>query len=86
MPFKNQQQVKACFAQYKRDIKANRIPVWDCYKWLDESPKNIKGSRMRSRSRSYKRLSPVKYKRERKVYIGPRGGKYVIVKGHKIYI
>lgn len=98
MPFKNQAQVRACFAQYHRDIKAGRVPAWDCYKWLDETPKRIKsGSKSKSRksrrsnssksrSRTSKsRLSP-KRSRKRKVYTGSRGGKYVIVKGRKIYI
>lgn len=82
MPFTNKAQVRACFAQYHRDIKSGRIPSWDCYKWLDESPGYIKEKR--SKSHSYK--SPKKSLHKRKVYIGPRGGKYFIVKGHKVYI
>jgi hypothetical protein len=80
MPFVNDAQKRACFAQYSRDIKAGRIPAWDCYKWAEET----KRSRSKSRSRKSK-LSPRKSPK-RKIHTGPRGGKYVIIKGHKIYV
>ena len=86
MPFKNQSQVRACFAQYQRDIKAGRIPSWDCYKWMDETKGGIKKSKSKSKKQLYTRLSPKKSLRKRKVYNGPRGGKYVLIKGHKVYI
>jgi hypothetical protein len=86
MQFKNQSQVRACFAQYQRDIKEGRIPSWDCYKWLDETRGNIKDKKSKSKVKSYIRLSPKKSLRKRKVHTGPRGGKYVLIKGHKVYI
>lgn len=31
MPFKSIKQQKACWAKYNRDIKAGRVPAWNCY-------------------------------------------------------
>lgn len=89
MPFKNKAQVRACFAQYHRDIKAGRVPSWDCYKWLEETSGTLKEKRSKTRSKRRSKgrnyLSP-KRSPKRKVHTGPRGGKYVIVKGRKIYV
>lgn len=148
MPFKSKEQMRACFAKYNRDIKAGVVPKWDCYKWLEETPDEIKrgksspkrssgskrppcgtryssknpnaysknelvdiavrsgytksqSSRMNmkelckatSKSRSRGRTSVSKRSRgsreiplDRKVRTGPRGGKYVIYQGRKIYV
>lgn len=86
MPFKNKAQVRACFAQYSRDIKAGRVPSWDCYKWMKETKSPIRSAgRVSKRRSNRKRLSPKKSPR-RRVYVGPRGGRYVIVDGHKVYV
>lgn len=48
--------------------------------------KSKKASLRKSKqSSSYARLSPKK-DRKRKVHIGSRGGKYVVIKGRKIYV
>jgi hypothetical protein len=43
MPFKNQDQREACYAQEERDKKAGRKPAWDCAKWEKETPSRIPG-------------------------------------------
>ncbi len=106
MPFANKQQMKACFAQYHRDVKAGRVPAWDCYKWLEEE-KGYKSSKKRSKKRSSKKRSKKRSSKKRSskkrsvdkydrlskkkmsprvVHIGPKGGKYKIYKGRRIYI
>lgn len=74
MPFKNKAQMRACFSKYNQDIKAGRIPAWDCYKWIKETPGYSTPKRSPTRNFGYK------------IYIGSRGGKYAIVNGKKIYI
>lgn len=37
MPFKNQKQRAACYAQERNDINAGRKPRWDCKKWEQET-------------------------------------------------
>ena len=81
MPFVSESQRRACYAQMRRDLKAGREPRWKCSEYGSKSK--------RSRKRSTKRRS-MKRKRSKeinkKVYTGPRGGKYVIYDGKKIYI
>lgn len=43
MPFKNQKQRAACWAQYKRDLDSGKTPKWDCNKWEKESLHRCKG-------------------------------------------
>lgn len=43
MPFKNQQQRKACWAQYYRDLEHNVKPRWNCRQWEAESTHRCKG-------------------------------------------
>ncbi len=93
MPCKSKAQSRACFAQQRRDLAAGRIPRWNCQEWSDktnyQSLPNKKSRSRKSRSRksrrSYTHLSPSK-DRKRKIHVGPRGGKYKIVHGHKVYI
>ena len=40
------------------------------------------GSKKRTKSKKYKKTS----KRMRKIYVGPRGGKYIKKNGRKIYL
>lgn len=42
MPFKNNSQMRACFAQYNKDKNAGKIPAWDCYEWIHSSKKKKK--------------------------------------------
>ena len=37
MPFKNQKQRAACWAQYNRDLDAGKKPKWNCKEWESES-------------------------------------------------
>lgn len=41
MPFVNQAQRKACYAQQSRDKKAGKKPSWDCAKWEKETKGKI---------------------------------------------
>ena len=91
MPFKSLAQRRACWAQYHRDIKAGRKPSWECSKWEHETkkgaklPEKIRSLKKKSPKKSYTRLSPKK-DIKRKMHVGPRGGRYVMVKGKKVYV
>ena len=37
MPFKNDQQRRACWAQYSRDVDKGIKPRWNCKKWEEET-------------------------------------------------
>lgn len=65
MPFVNDAQRKACYAQANAAKKQGKTPKWDCHKFANEA--FVAG-------------------RKRKVHKGPRGGKYVIIRGEKRYI
>ena len=72
MPFKNKAQEQACFAQRRKDIINGKKPGWDCYKWLAEEAKHRK------------LVKEGKLRNE--IHIGPKGGKYKIYMGRKIYL
>ncbi len=42
MPFKNESQRRACWAQYNRDLDKGTKPKWDCEKWEHETKKKKK--------------------------------------------
>lgn len=65
MPFKSEAQRKKCWLLYNRDLKAGRVPKWDCNEWEQETKKTKKtkkttrkniqaGGRKRSRKSSKK--------------------------------
>ena len=40
MPFKSNEQRKACWSQYSKDKKAGKTPKWNCARWEKETKKN----------------------------------------------
>ena len=72
MPFVSKKQRAYCFAEMRRNIKANKPVKWDCYSY----GKHSKNSKKTSKIRNVKR----------KIHIGKRGGKYKIVNGRKVYV
>ena len=91
MPFVSENQRKYCWVKYYNDIKNGNIPDWDCNEWEHSSPKK---SPKRSKKKSLRKSLSLKKKNKsrskspvtRKIYIGPRGGKYIIFKGKKMYV
>ena len=86
MPYSGKQ-YKKCAVDRKAIFRAGYEPVWDCEK---SSKKRSKRSRSSKKKRSSKkiingRIMYVKGKRKGKVHYGPRGGRYVVRKGKKIY-
>lgn len=75
MPFVSQAQRAACYAQQSRDLKAGHTPQWKCHEF--EHGIHSKKSRKSTRGRRYQK---------RKVFTGPRGGKYVLFQGRKVYV
>lgn len=92
MPFVSQAQQAACYAQERRDLKAGHTPKWDCHDYAKKSTKKKKKTKTTKTKRRIVPLSEIKRRvkgRERgsgKVRKGPRGGRYVIHQGHKVYI
>jgi hypothetical protein len=78
MPFKSPSQVRACFAKQRAALASGYEPKWNCAKWLEEKKKS---PRRRLATKKSPKKSP-----GRKIYTGPRGGKYVIYKGRKVYV
>lgn len=72
MPFVSQAQRAACYAQQSRDLKAGRTPRWRCHDYEHHN------------SKKRKKRGNGKVKRE--VHVGPRGGKYVMFQGRKVYV
>ncbi len=79
MPFVSQAQRAACYAQQSRDLKAGRVPKWKCH----EFEHGIHSKKTRKSLRSSRKTSRTK---KRKVHVGPRGGRYVMFKGRKVYV
>lgn len=73
MPFANQAQRTACWAQLKRDIAAGVKPKWDCPKWERESGNGPHSGF----SSTFTDLTVRK---------GPRGGNFIVYKGYKVYV
>ena len=70
MPFKSKSQLRACFSKAAEMKKQGKEPKWNCHKWYHEGVVPFK--------------SLPEYKE--KVYIGPRGGMYVLRNSRKFYI
>ena len=84
MPFVNDAQRRACYAQMSRDVKAGRSIRWDCSAYARGEPST---ARSRSRSRSPKKAPRVL----KKIHTGKRGAQYRIIKTsdgfeRKVYI
>ena len=73
MPFKNKSQQRACYAQRSQALKSGKRPEWDCEKYGKHKSKNEKRKSYQKKSTRKKSMT----KKERKVYTGPRGGKYI---------
>jgi hypothetical protein len=86
MPYKGKQ-YQACASNRSRILKAGYEPAWDCE---GDKGKRSPKKRGRKRKKSIKkkiggRTVYVSGKRKGKVYRGPRGGRYVIRGGKKVY-
>lgn len=81
MPYSGSQK-RACEANRRRALRAGYEPAWNC----DDKKKRKRKSRSRSKKRMIGgRAVYVKGKRRGKVHKGPRGGRYVIRSGKKVY-
>lgn len=72
MPFTSQAQWKACFAMQKQGTSRG----WNCKKFAKETKTPFK---------ELPKYSP-NSKKTHKIYTGPRGGKYYIKNGYKVYL
>ena len=102
MPFTSKAQQRACWAAYGAAKKAGKTPSWDCHEWAAESPsyadlpETSAAAKRRARSTSPKKskkgkrasskTGKSKKGANRKVHTGPRGGKYLLSNGRKIYL
>lgn len=73
--FANEAQMKACWAQWRRDVQAGYEPGWKCKQWYAGQHKSTK----RRSQRKWDRL-------DRKLRTGPRGGKYYLYGGRRNYV
>lgn len=93
MPWANDAQRRACYAKRGVALRQGKKPKWNCEKYGKRHTKSQ--SKMTTRSKSsgkIVRLSDVRRKIKHRargtgqVYVGPRGGRYVIYKKQKVYI
>lgn len=83
MPFVNEAQRRACYAQQRRMNEQGLVATWDCREFAKEkSVKKARVTKRRTKATPKKRGT----KDGKKVFEGPRGGKYLIVKNKKVYI
>lgn len=92
MPFQSKAQIRACFANQKR----NPNTTWNCREWLHETgstknlPETISSPKKSVTSpKKSPRKSPKKSLKspKRKILTGPKGGKYYInEQNKKVYI
>lgn len=86
MPFKSKSQLRTCYAKKFSD----NAKGWNCDEWLSETSKPWQLPE-RAGNRQYNK-TPVKAdkgqscSRGRKLCFGPRGGRYIIRGGVKVYI
>lgn len=76
MPFVSEAQRRKCYVLQTQAEKAGKKSSWDCKKFSEHDSKSIKKKT---------KVNKVP-KRKPKIYDGPRGGKYIIKNGSKIYI
>lgn len=90
MPFESQSQMRTCFGRYGRNSSK-----WNCDKWLAETPHpeclpEHKGGHshcsLKTKAKNKLRNSKKQEFNTEKVQTGPRGGKYFIKNGIKIYL
>lgn len=99
MPFVNMEQLKACYAQKQRTIKLGQRPKWDCDEWksktkfplVSKSPKkNVKKSPKKIKKSPKKMDDKIHYKvvdgKKYRIWVGKRGGRYVMFENRKVYL
>jgi hypothetical protein len=82
MPFVNEAQRKACYAQQRRMNEKGLVSDWDCHEFAHG--KKRKTPRIKHRTKATPKKVGTKDKE--KIFKGPRGGEYVIRKNKKVYI
>ena len=85
MPFQSKSQVRACFANKRR----NPNSTWNCREWLHETSnvKSLPEKKQSPRRSPSKKQSPrTSSNKTNNILTGPRGGKYYIANNKKVYI
>lgn len=73
MPFVSDKQRRACFAIMRRYNEQGLKAPWDCHEYA-------KNSNKKSKKKSTRKSS------SKKIFEGPRGGKYKMVRNKKVYL
>lgn len=87
MPFVNESQRKACYAQQRRMNEQGLVAAWDCREFglgVKKSPKKI--TKRKSAKRVKATPKKVGMKNGEQVFQGVKGGKFVIRKNKKVYV
>lgn len=74
MPFKSKAQLRACYAKKAQLQKIGVESTWDCSKWYHEGKV------------PFSKLPEYKNQANDSVFIGPRGGKFMIRNGRRVYV
>jgi hypothetical protein len=84
MPFVSLAQARACYARRADLAKQGKKSRWDCDKWAKET--DWAKLKREAKSKSKAKAKSKSTSRTPKVHVGPRGGRYIMVKGRKVYV
>jgi hypothetical protein len=87
MPFTSKSQLRTCYGLKAKAEASGKKASWDCDEWLKETPNakclpNRKNDPITRACRSLRKDERV----TGPIQMGPRGGKYFIAEGVKIYL
>jgi len=82
MPFKSRSQSNLCYWLREQARKKGEELAWDCEKWSRQTDY----TKLPYKTRDPNPLPKRPKGRPKKIYIGPRGGRYYLSNGRKVYI
>lgn len=87
MPFESKSQLRMCYAKQFQAARKGKKSSWNCDRWLKETKRpHMLPERKGEYSGKRNKISKGPCTKGKKVCIGPRGGKYIIRGGIKIYV
>jgi hypothetical protein len=86
MPFVSEAQRRACYAQMRRYNEKGLVSPWDCHKFAKGEKNSYKKSSYKKKLSQVPKRKSKKKSSSKKVFTGPRGGKYKIVRNKKVYV
>ncbi len=94
MPFTSKAQMRLCYKKQRDAVQAGETPTWNCSEMYHggegtnygQLPYHVRGSSQRRTKSTTTNKTKATRKLRGKVHIGPRGGHYRMLEGHKVYV